>query len=154
MQAAVRDWQARTKSERTLDDFPKRDRAIMTYTLAVAFGVLVESTAWIGRWYAFDPWWLIFVIIVGVFGGVMGTLTYLTVRWGALAQFLAGTAVGISAELINGLWLHRWEFNDQIMRRLPSLGVRAVVLGLPAGLLPVVITAALRWFYRQRRRIG
>jgi nucleoside-diphosphate-sugar epimerase len=154
MEATVRDWQARTRAERSLDAFPRGDRAIMTYTLAIAFGVLVETTAWLGRWYAFDPRWLIFVIIVGVFGGVMGTLTFVSVRWSTLAQFLAGTAVGVSAELANGLWLHRWEFNDSIMRLLPSLGVRAVVLGLPAGVLPVVITAALRWFSGQRRRIG
>jgi nucleoside-diphosphate-sugar epimerase len=154
MQAAVNDWRARTDAARDLTRFPRRDRAIMTYTLAVAFGVLVESTAWIGRWYAFHPWWLIFVVIFGVFGGVMGTLTFLTARWPAPAQFLAGAAVGIGAELLNALWFHGWEFSDKILALLPRLGVRAVVLGLPAGLLPVILTAVLRGFQQQRRRIG
>ncbi len=154
MQAAVRDWRARVSAARSLALFPRRDRLIMTYTLAVAFGVLVESTAWIGRWYAFHPWWLIFIVIFGVFGGVMGTLTYLTSRWPAPAQFLAGAAVGIGAELLNGLWFHGWEFSDKILALLPRLGVRAVVLGLPAGLLPVILTAVLRGFQQQRRRIG
>jgi nucleoside-diphosphate-sugar epimerase len=154
IKSSVEEWRSRAQSIRRLDRIPDRDRKIMTYTLAILFGVLVESTAWIGKWYTFSPPWLIFVIVFAVFGGIIGTLTYVAVRWKPIAQFIAGALVGTGFELANGLWLHLWEFSDTIMRLLPNLYMRSIVLGLPAGLLPIVLTALLRKFNEQRQRIG
>jgi nucleoside-diphosphate-sugar epimerase len=143
---------ARGQSEMT--GLPTRDRAVMTYTLAVLVGVVLESLAKLGNWYAFSPQWLIFVVIFVVIGGLMGTVAFLTVRWPAWAQFLAGAAVGVGAELLNVWVLHAWTFNPSSLGLIKSGEVRAIVVGLPAGLMPVGVNMLIRVLYRRRLRLG
>lgn len=150
----VTDWDAKRKREREMPGLPRGDRAIMTYTLAVLVGIVLESLARLGRWYEFTPHWLIFVVIFIVIGGIMGTVSFLTVRWPTWAQFAAGAAVGIGAELLNVWLLHAWTFNPDSLGAIPGDVVRAIVVGLPAGLMPVGVNAIVRALYRRRLRLG
>ena len=73
---------------------------------------------------------------------------------GAWAQFAAGAAVGIGTELLNVWVLHAWTFNPESLGAIPGDVVRAIVVGLPAGLMPVGVNAVVRALYRRRLRLG
>ncbi len=150
----VRYWDESQRRTWQEPDLPARERAIQTYSLAVAFGIFVEGLARLGDWYTFHPRWLIAVIVLGVFGAIMGTITFVLARRSLLLQFLAGAVVGIGAELANAFWLNAWTFNPASLGRIPGPWLRALVLGLPAGVLPIVVNTIVRSLYLRRERIG
>ncbi len=150
----VRYWDETQRRSWQEPGLPAGERAVQTYSLAVAFGLLVEGLARLGDWYAFHPAWLIAVIVLGVFGGIMGSITLVLARRSLLLQFLAGAAVGIGAELLNALWLNAWTFNPASLGRIPGPWLRALVLGLPAGVLPIVVNTLVRALYLRRERVG
>lgn len=154
MARAVGDWREREAAVRRANREPLRNRAIQTYTLAVALGVIVEGTAALGGWYSFHPWWLVFAVVLSVFGGLMGSISLAVLRRLALLGFVGGATVGIGAELLNEFWLHAWTFDPGTLGRLPAPWVRALVLGLPAGLMPLLLNAGVRALYRVRTRQG
>lgn len=155
MKRSVAHW--RDQQKRLQDgvmSMPKGERALQTYTLAVAFGVAVESTAWLAKWYAFTPPWLIFVIIFGVFGGIMGSVSYFLAKQSGWLQFAVGVAIGVGFEIANALWLNLWTFNPESFGRIPGPWIRSIVLGIPAGVMPVAVNAIIRMLYKRRLRIG
>ncbi len=153
MRRAIEDWRRR-RAEPKITDEPARDRAIKTYALALGLGVIVEGLAFLGEWYRFDPWWIVLVVLFGVFGGVVGSITYFAARLSYLWQFILVALVGIGAELANDLALHLWEFDPAGLGRIPGPWLRALALGLPAGLAPILLNSTLRALYRLRRRVG
>ncbi len=153
MRRAVADWKERQQAASPVNE-PIRDRAIKTYSIAVAFGLILESTSLLAGFYSFNPWWIILVVVFGVFGGVMGTITLWSVRHAMPLQFLWGVIIGVSAELANHFWLHLWEFDPNTFGRLPAPWIRSIVLGLPAGLMPVIVNQIIGALYRLRRRLG
>lgn len=150
----VRDWEERKDALRRTERLPQKDRAIQTYCIALLIGILLEGTAYLAGWYRFDPEWLIVVIVLGVFGGVMGTLSLLTARSPWWVQFVAGAAVGIGAELLNWFVLHAWSFDPDTFGRIPGPWLLALALGLPAGLMPILVNAGVRALYKRRLRLG
>lgn len=154
MRRSVADWRARQQSRRLTRE-PLADRALKTYAIATAFGVVVEGLALLGRFYAFDPRWLIVVVVLGVFGGVMGTVSLLTAGRSPILQFVLGVLVSGGAEVLNSIWLHAWEFDPAALARLPAdAWMRALVLGLPAGLMPIVVNGLVQALYDRRLRLG
>jgi nucleoside-diphosphate-sugar epimerase len=157
MAATVAAWKKARDAEQHLDEslltrLPVRSRAAMAYTVALLLGVVVEGVL-VGRWYEYDPWWLVYIVILGAFGALIGTLTFVIWRKNYLLQFVVGAVVGVVGEWLNGAWLHAWTFTADAVNRLP-VGTRALVVGLPAGLLLVVTTAVLRALHGRRLRIG
>jgi nucleoside-diphosphate-sugar epimerase len=150
----VEDWNTRRRQTASLAKLPRRDQAIQTFTLAVIIGMLMEGLAWLGEWYRFNPSWLIFVVIFAVIGGLMGTVSLLTSRRPVWVQFSAGAAVGVGAELLNSAVLHVWTFNPGSFGIVEGDLLRALVFGLPAGLMPVALNAIVRSLYRRRLRLG
>lgn len=154
MKRAVTEWKER-RARRRLVREPIGDRAVKTYLIALGFGIVVEGIASIGQWYEFDPWWLIFVVIVAVFGVVLGSISLFFARSPAVVQFVLGAIVGVGAELLNHFWLHTWEFAPAFLARLPSdPWMLALALGLPAGLMPVLVNAIVQTLYSLRLRLG
>jgi len=169
MKRAAADWRQRRRAGRQLARLPGPDRTIMTYVLGVLLGLVVESEAG-GRLYAYDHWWLLPVIVVAGFGGVMGTIAYAMAGRSLKQQWQAGALLGIVAEAANALWLHParfgWDFCPIVTRPVLRLTIRlgmsasllpvvlVLVFGLLAGLVPVVITTMLRSLSARRARIG
>lgn len=153
MQAAVGEWLTRVAADRDVRAEPGRDRAAKTYSLAVAFGLVIESSAALGDWYAFDPEWLVAVAVVGFFGGVIGTIAFLTVSARAIVTFLLGASAFVAVEVLNQQWLHVWEFAAYPFG-LWNPWVRALALAVPTGLVGVMVNALIRMLFRTRQRIG
>ncbi len=155
MRQTVRAWNEGHEAERKIvESEPTRDRAIKTYLLALAFGIVVEGIARLGNWYTFQPRWLIFVIIGVMFCGVMGTVTLLTSRKSILVQFLAGAAIGVGAEIANVLWLNAWVFNPGAPGAVADPWLRSLILGLPAGALPVLVNMIVTQMHHYQERVG
>lgn len=154
MKRSVTEWRERKERTRAVHE-PMRDRAVKTYLIALGFGIVVEGIARIGQWYEFTPWWLILVVIVAVFGGVMGSISLFFARSPAVIQFVLGAIVGTGAELLNHYWFHSWEFAPEFTARLPSdPWLLALSLGLPAGLMPVLVNGIVQALYGLRLRLG
>jgi len=151
---AVSDWRQRSAAMAALD-VPARERAVQTYVLAVAFGFVLESVASLGNWYAFTPHWLVFPVIVLIFGLVMGTASFLTAKRSLALQFALGALVGLSAELANAAsGMSFWHFSPFPFGWIHNDWIRAVAVGLPAGAMPPIMTALVRSLYAKRRRLG
>lgn len=153
MRRAVDDWVRRERAASPIHE-PLRDRAIKTFSIALAIGVVLETTAFLAGWYRFDPWWIILVVIVGIIGGLMGAVSLWSARHAIPFQFLWGVIIGTSAELANDFWLHSWEFDPATFGSLPGPWIRSIVLGLPAGIMPVLVNQLVGALYRLRLRLG
>ena len=94
-----------------------------------------------------SSWWLSFVAIVSVFGVLMGAIALWTSRLSTLQQFLGGAVIGAGLELANQLRLHWWTWSPSTFGRLRGPWLPALVLGLPAGLYPILINRIVRMLY-------
>jgi hypothetical protein len=68
-------------------------------------------------------------------------------------QFAAAALVFLVVEMSNHYWLHLWDFSGGAMGTL-NPWVRAGILAVPIGLVPVVINSIIGAIYRRRLRIG
>jgi nucleoside-diphosphate-sugar epimerase len=153
MRRAVADWRTRKETAGRVTDEPFRERAIRAYLIATLLGAVNEIVAEIGHWYEFDPKWLIFPVIAA-YGVAFGGWALTSARWGYVVQFLGGAVIFMAAELSNYFWLHFWEFAPEPFGGLPVPWVRALVLAVPIGLLPVVTNLISCAIYRYRLRVG
>jgi len=154
LQIAVADWRARSvKLGATLE--PRRDRILKTIPLALAIGIVIEGLAKIGNWWTFDPWWVVLVIVILGFGGVLGGASLLTAARSRWIQFLAGGFLGFVGELANALWLDFWHFSPDFIGWLPqNPWVVSLAVGLPLGFVPVIINSVVSGLYRRNCRLG
>jgi len=153
LRRATADWALRRKQAADFTAQPDRERAVQTYLLGVAAGLVCEGTSYVARWYQFHPPWLIVVAVLGYFGAMVGTLAFLLARQSKLIQFLASGALFVAVELANNYVLHLWEFTGPPFAGLNPF-VRAGILAIPVGLVPVVNNAIVGAVYRTRLRIG
>jgi len=154
LQIAVTDWMARrVKPPATLE--PRRDRVLKTIPLALAIGIVIEGLAEIGDWWTFTPWWVVLVIVILGFGGVLGGVSLLTAAKPKFVQFLAGGILGFVGELANALWLERWSFSQEFIGWLPQNDwIISLAVGLPLGFVPVIINCIVGGLYRRNCRLG
>ena len=89
----------------------------------------------------------------GFFGVVIGAIAHLFAGRAAIAQFAAGAAAFLAVEIPNHLWLQLWRFSPALLGdKGPWL--RACVLAVPVGLVPLLINLTIRMLYRVRLRLG
>lgn len=153
MRAAVADWELRQQQASRITAEVPRDRAIKTFTLAALIGVIVEGLAYLAGWYVYTSGWLILVAVFAFFGVVIGAISYVLAGRVAVAQFAAGAAAFLAVEIPNHLWLHLWQFSPALLGN-QNPWLRAGVLALPMGLVPLIINGAIGLLYRVRLRLG
>lgn len=112
-----------------------------TILLGMALGVLVESCAWIMRWWEFRRFPLVVVQIVLVYGLVMGSLAAWVARWPA-AVFAVAFLIGLCSELLNLAFLRWWRFPDGRDDRSWMRLAQVVLLALAWGATPWIIGRA------------
>jgi nucleoside-diphosphate-sugar epimerase len=153
MRRSVRDWRQRGEARRIIHE-PLRDRAIKTYSLGILFGILTEGLAALANWFHFTPWWIIFIVIVGIYGGIMASIALWSAGLPAIVQFVLGGAVGFAAETINHLSGNMfWYFDTLPVPDNPWVG--ALLAGvIPAGVLVLLINFLVGALYRRRLRLG
>ena len=144
-------------AEREMAAEPRRSRWLKYITIASILGLLIEISSATGKFYSFEPGWLVFVIIFGAFGLTLGSLAYAVRRWSGLAQFAIGSAAASVVELLNALNLTsavRWVFAAGWPLGIQDAILRALVLGLAGGIFVLVVNTIMRSMYRRRLRFG
>lgn len=134
---------------------PLRDRAIKTYSIVILFGVANELVGTVvASWYQFTPWWIVFGVIIFVYGGILGSIILLSAGLRAPVQFLLGSAIGFSAETINHLTGELfWHFDR--LQPVDGWVVSALLYGgIPAGILVVLVNWIVRLLYRHRLQVA
>jgi hypothetical protein len=153
MRGAVRQWREHQRVLGNVLAQPDNERAVLTYLLAIAIGAVYEGLSEATKLYEFHPRWFIVAVVLGFYGLILGTLAFLTAGLKKRWQFLAAAAVFITAEMTNHYWLHLWDFSAGAMGQL-NPWLRAVILAIPMGLVPVIVNSVVGVIYRRRLRIG
>ena len=125
--------------------------------VSMAIGTVIEITSNIGKFYTFDPWWTVFVIVILAFGIGLGSVAMWLRKRSGLLQFLVGTALATAIELLaalDRLPLFDWEFAHGWPLGITNDVFRAFVVGLAGGVIVLLDNAILRHFYRRRQRVG
>jgi nucleoside-diphosphate-sugar epimerase len=153
MRGAIQQWRENRRALGDVQAQPDHERAVLTYLLAIVMGVIYEGLSEATKLYEFHPRWFIVPVVVGFYGLMLGTLAFLTAGWKKRWQFLAAAAVFITAEMTNHYVLHLWDFSAGAMGPMDPW-VRALVLAVPMGLVPVIVNSTIGAVYRRRLRIG
>ena len=122
--------------------------------IASIIGVLIEVTSNIGQFYTFDPWWLIFVVMFGAFGLMLGTVAMLTRKASSLIQFIVGTVLAGGMEIVNDVYLHLWTFATEWPFGITNDWVRSIVLGMAGGIFIILVNNIMISLYKRRLKVG
>jgi hypothetical protein len=120
------------------------------FLLSLILGVIIEVLAWYGKVYVFHPWWLVFLVILILWGLIFGSLAMGTRRLGFLVQYILGFILLFGGELLNHYYLHRWSFYKEKPLGDTDPLVRAMVLGILTGFLIPIINRIMKQFYKTK----
>jgi nucleoside-diphosphate-sugar epimerase len=143
--------------EKQLKDMPLEPKGILWlkyFLLSLTLGVIIEFLAWFGKVYVFHPWWLVFLVILILWGPIFGSIAMGTRRLGFLVQYIPGFILLFGGELLNHYYLHGWSFLKHIPPGNTDPLVRALVLGILTGFLIPIINAIMKQFYKIKLRLG
>ncbi|GBD25196.1 hypothetical protein HRbin30_00511 [bacterium HR30] len=107
--------------------------------LGIALGALVEGGAWLFRLWEFRRPALRLVVILVMYGAIMGALAAYTQRARWLQGFSIAALIGLAAELWNLQFGHWWRFPDGRDDRSPARAAMVAVLALLWGIVPLAI---------------
>jgi dihydroflavonol-4-reductase len=137
-----------------MDGESKIVRWIKYFFLSLVLGVIIEALAAFGKVYAFDPWWIVFIIILGLWGIIFGSIAKITRTRSFLVQYIPGFIILFGGELLNNYYLHAWEFYGGSLYGITDPVWRAAVLGIATGFLIPIINAMMIQFYKRKLRLG
>lgn len=129
-------------------------RWIKYLMVASALGGLIEFESHLGGFYTFSPTWLVWAVIFGGFGLLLGTTAMLLRRAAGVVQFLIGTALAGAAEFLNVAVFHAWTFQTGWPLGITNAYVRAGVLSLAGGVFVLLVNGIMRSLYQWRLRQG
>ena len=125
--------------------------------IAVIIGIVVETVAYIGGYYRFDPSWGAIVIAVGVIGIGFGILSMMLRKSSDAIQFVVGTIIAGAIELLNYLDLLpliSWKFAQGWPFGITNPWLRIFVLAFPGGVIILLLNTIMRSLYKRRLRLG
>ncbi len=129
-------------------------RWIKYLLVATVLSGLIELQSHLAGFYEFHPAWVMWVVIFGGFGVVLGTTAMLTRKMSSLAQFAAGTLLAGATEVLNVAKLHAWVFRPGFPFGITNDYLRAAVLGGAGGIFVLLVNAVMRGLYQLRLRMG
>jgi hypothetical protein len=145
-----------TAEEKQLKDMPLESKGCLWlkyFILSLTLGIIIEVLARVGKVYVFHPWWLVFLVILILWGLIFGSIAMGTRRLGFLVQYFPGFILLFGGELLNHYYLHGWSF----LKGAPPGNIdpvpRALVLGMLTGFLIPIINAVMKQFYKIKLRL-
>lgn len=142
--------------EKRLNAMPGETKGILWlkyFLLSLTIGVIIEVLAWVGNVYLFTPWWLVFVVLLILWGLIFGWFAMITRRCIILIQYIPGFILLFGGELLNNYYLNAWTFEQGPMGNMSPV-VRALVLGIISGFLIPIINGIMKEFYKLKLRLG
>ena len=143
--------------EKQLKNMPLEPKGILWlkyFLLSLTLGVIIEALAWSGKVYVFHPWWLVFLVILMLWGLIFVSIAMGTRRLGFLVQYIPGFILLFGGELLNHYYLHGWSFLKNVPPGNTDPVLRALVLGILTGFLIPIINAVMKQFYKIKLRLG
>jgi len=131
----------------------------LKYVLAATgVGALFEAVSYSAKFYVYEPWWGVFLVITLAFGTGLGSLSLMVRKRGDLAQMAAGTAVTAVVELLNAFNLIpvvSWHFTSDLWPfSISGVWSRSVVVGAFGGIFVIMVNRMMRMLYKRRLRFG
>jgi len=144
------------------DDYSKKKMPLETpgllwlkyIILSTVFGGILEALGAYGKLYAFNPAWLVWIVIPVFWGFIMGTAAKIIRTCSIVVQFLAGFVIVMGAELLNHFFLHIWQFTDGSFLGISNTFGQAAVNGAVGGLMVIIANSAMCGFYKRMLRLG
>ena len=124
------------------------------FILSLGIGILIEGLSILGKLYSFQPWWLVFGAVLGLWGIVFGSIAMVTRTRGFLVQYFPGFILMMGAELLNHFYLHNWKFSDDTLFGITDPVLRAAVLGIATGFIIPIINALMKQLHKIKLRLG
>jgi nucleoside-diphosphate-sugar epimerase len=122
--------------------------------IASILGAIIEVTSYIGQFYVFNVWWLIVVVIFGVYGLLFGTCAMLTRKARDSMQFIVGTVLAGAGEILNDIAFHLWTFKSAWPFGITNSWIRSIVLSLVGGIFILLVNQTMIVLYKRRLRFG
>ena len=139
---------------RKMSDESKEILWLKYFFLSLGIGILIEFLAAFGNVYAFQPWWIVFGIVLGLWGIVFGSIAMVTRTRSFLVQYIPGFILLFGGELLNDYYLHKWNFPNDSLYGITDPVARAAVLGIATGFLIPIINGLMKIFYKIKLRLG
>src|SRR5574341_15093 len=130
---------------------------VKTMVCAAAAGSLIEITAALGKFYAFEPAWASYFVALGGFGVALGIVAHLMRKQSNLLQLIVGTLLAGGAEAINERGLMTivgWTFAPGWPLGITNGTIRPIVLGFAGGIFILLVNSLVRLLYQRRLRLG
>lgn len=112
--------------------------------LGLALGVLVESAAWLFRLWEFRRRSFRLLVILLVYGLVMGSLATYAMRANWLPVFVTAALIGLAIELWNLQFGNWWRFPDGRDDHSAARAAMVLVLALLWGVVPLAIAEGMQ----------
>jgi hypothetical protein len=152
MRVTTKAWMA---EQDEISAMPLEELRWVKYLMVASFlGAMIELQSHLAGFYTFDPAWLVWVVIFGGFGLVLGSTAMLLRKASGLVQFLAGTVLAGAAEVLNVAIFHAWTFRPGWPFGIENDYLRAAVLGGAGGVFVVLVNFIMRALYQWRLRNG
>ena len=154
LRATHRFYKEEQLSLKAMPEEPKGILWLKYLLVSLGLGILIEGLSAFGKLYVFQPWWLVFVVVLVPWGLIVGSIAMVIRTRGFLVQYLPGFILLFGAELLNHYYLHSWEFYGGSLFGITNPVVRAGVLGILAGFIIPIINALMKQFYKIKLRLG
>jgi nucleoside-diphosphate-sugar epimerase len=126
------------------------------FSVGVFIGALIEILAEFGKVYHFNPWYVSFVAVFGMWGILFGSIAMKTRKLHFIWQFIPGFLFLFGAELLNHYYLHQWSFYPNDIFGLSQLTPlwRAAWLGIATGFILPLYNLIQGKLFQYKSRVG
>jgi dihydroflavonol-4-reductase len=124
------------------------------FFLTLIVGAIVEVQAIVGGFFSYKPWWMIFLIVIIIWGGILGVVAMISRKFSMVGQFLGGFIASFILTYLDFLFSHFKQLpNGQLFGVRHIIGQTAI-LAASAGVLIIVVNLLMQAFYKYKQRIG
>lgn len=152
-----RTLQSYRERRQTLRMMPDERRSLILakyFFLTLILGTIVEVQSLVAGVFDYRPWWTILVILVVIWGGILGFVAKVSRRFDAKVQFLIGFLVTYGVTYLDFRFTHMKQLPDGKLLGISDVYWITAILAASAGVLIVIANALMRAFYQRKLRIG
>lgn len=143
--------------QRLIKEMPDERKDIIWakyFFLTLIVGAIVEVQAVIGNFFNYKPWWMIFIIIIVIWGGILGSIAMISRKINLLGQFVSGFIVSFVLTYLDFLYTHFKQLPDNQLFGVKHILGQTAILAASAGVLIIVVNSLMKAFYKHKQRIG
>ena len=82
------------------------------FLIGILMGIIIEVAAALLRFYVYQPGWMVFVVVLVLWGAIFGSIALATRDRGFFVQYIPGFILIFGLELLNYYILKTWIFSQ------------------------------------------